>query len=153
MSNFMNKMLNFAGFDTEDSYDDGYYMEEQDDSVEDYDTTSVFDRISSRRSSRVVKLHEPAEQSQMKVVVVQPESFEEARDITNHLKGKKPVVVNLEMVDKAVARRIVDFLSGSVYALDGDIEKVSNGIFLIAPHNVGILGEEFTSKGSFPWEK
>ena len=153
MSNFMNKMLNFVGFDTEEDYDDGYYMEDQDDAVADYDDTSVFDRFSARRSSRVVKLHEPTEQPQMRVVVIQPESFEEAKDITNHLKGKKPVVVNLELVDKTVARRIVDFLSGSVYALDGDIEKISNGIFLIAPHNVGILGEDVTGKGGFPWEK
>ena len=55
-------------------------------------------------------------------------------------------------MDKTVARRIVDFLSGAVYALDGDIQKVSNGIFVIAPNNVGILGDDLAgSKGNFPW--
>ena len=62
--------------------------------------------------------------------------------------------MNLESVDREVARRIVDFLSGSVYALDGNIQKVSNGIFLIAPYNVGIMGDfkdELRNKGIFPW--
>ena len=92
--------------------------------------------------------------TQLKVVVVSPESFEEARDISDHLKQKKPVVINLESVEKDVARRIVDFLSGSVYAVDGNIQKVSAGIFLIAPYNVGIMGDfkdELRNKGVFPW--
>jgi cell division inhibitor SepF len=62
--------------------------------------------------------------------------------------------MNLESVDREVARRIVDFLSGAVYALDGNIQKVSNGIFLIAPYNVGIMGDfkdELRNKGIFPW--
>ena len=149
MSNLMNKMLTFVGFDTEDDYNEDYYNENNDSPVA-YDEEPLTERFSSRRSSRVVKLHETSSQ-QMKVVVMQPETFEEARDITNHLKGKKPIVVNLEAVEKEVARRIVDFLSGAVYALDGDIQKISNGIFLIAPNNVGILGEENTPSKSFPW--
>ncbi len=149
MSNLMNKMLTFVGFDTEDDYNEDYYNESNDSPVA-YDEEPLTERFSSRRSSRVVKLHETASQ-QMKVVVMQPESFEEARDITNHLKGRKPIVVNLEAVEKEVARRIVDFLSGAVYALDGDIQKISNGIFLIAPNNVGILGEEGTPSKGFPW--
>lgn len=133
-------MLNFVGFDTEEEYEEESYAREQVQDDYSYDEP-VIDRLASRRSSRVVKLHDAMPQ-QMKVVVMQPESFEEARDITNHLKSRKPIVINLESVDKNVARRIVDFLSGAVYALDGDIQKVSNGIFLIAPNNVGILGEE-----------
>ncbi len=146
MSNFMNKMLNFVGFETDD-YQEDYYAENQTQDEVDYDEP-VMDRFASRRSSRVVKLHDAAPQ-QMKVVVMQPASFEEARDITNHLKNRKPIVVNLESVEKNVARRIIDFLSGAVYALDGDIQKVSNGIFLIAPNNVGILGEDTDS--GFNW--
>ncbi len=148
MSNFMNKMLNFVGFDTEDNYENEYYAQEQDSL--DYDEP-VIDRLTARRSNRIVKLHETTPQ-QMRVVVMQPASFEEARDITNHLKNRKPIVVNLESVEKAVARRIVDFLSGAVYAVDGDIQKVSNGIFLIAPNNVGIMGDDtMDPKGSFGW--
>ena len=83
---------------------------------------------------------------------MQPESFEEARDITNHLKNRKPIVVNLEAIDKNVARRVIDFLSGAIYALDGDIQKISNSIFLLAPNNVGIMSEDGTdTRNSFSW--
>ena len=102
------------------------------------------------KKNKVVKIHTTA---QLKLVVIQPESFEEAKDIAIHLKSKKPVVMNLEMVDRDVQRRIVDFLSGAVFALDGNIQKVSNGIFLIAPYNVGIMGDfkdELRNKGIFP---
>lgn len=145
MSNFMNKMLNIVGIGGEEDYEEDF-MEE----VEDYEPISL-DRFSDRRNNRVVKLHNSS--AQMRMVVVQPEAFDEAKDITNHLKAKKPIIVNLEAVDKNVARRIIDFLSGAVYALDGDIQKVSNGIFIIAPNNVGIMNEEAQeeTKASFLW--
>lgn len=149
MSNFMNKMLNFVGFDTEDGIEEDYYMEEKEPVKADYD--DAWDRFSSRRSSRVVKLHDSGSQ-QMRVMVFRPRDFEEARDITNHLKERRSSIINLESVEKEVARRIVDFLSGAVYALDGDMQKISNGIFFVAPQNVEIQGEEITDvRGGFPW--
>ncbi len=151
MSNFMNNLLNFVGFDTNEAYDEEYYNEEQAQPALEYEEP-VIERVSSRNRNRVVKIHENATQ-QMKVVVMQPESFEEARDITNHLKEKKPVVVNLECIDKNVARRVVDFLSGAVYAVDGDIQKISNGIFLVAPKNIGIMSDEATETQGFGWNK
>ncbi len=146
MGNFVNKMLNLVGFETEEEYEEEYAEE-----TLDYEP-SVFDRFNDRRSSRVVKLHNSS--AQMRVVVIQPESFDEARDITNHLKSKKPIVVNLESVDKTVARRIIDCLSGAVYALDGSMQKVSNGIFIIAPNNVDIMGDEIKNetRSSFSWK-
>lgn len=149
MGNFVNKILNMAGFGAEDEYENDYdFQEERDDDIE---LSSPIDRFNERRSSRVVKIHNnPA---QMRVVVIQPESFEEARDITNHLKSNKPIVVNLESVESGVARRIIDFLSGAVYALDGDIQKVSSRIFIIAPNNVDIMGDEINGemKNAFLW--
>lgn len=146
MGSFVNKMLNFVGFPEEDIRDEY----ETDNYVEDYEP-SVLERFTERRSSRVVKLHNS--QAQMRVVVMQPQSFEEAKDITNHLKSNKPVVINLESVEKAVARRIIDFLSGAVYALDGDIQKVSNGIFVIVPSSIDIMSDEIRNqtKSAFPW--
>lgn len=149
MKNFMNKMLNYVGFENDyDEAEDAYEETAQEDA---FDDEPVYDRFSDRRSSRVVKLHNS--NAQMRVVVIQPESFEEARDITNHLKSKKPIVINLESVDKTVARRIIDFLSGAVYALDGGIQKVSNGIFIIAPNNVDIMSDDIKGdiKPAFPW--
>lgn len=94
--------------------------------------------IPAGKRGKVVNIHTS---SQLKVVVIQLTSFEDARDIADHLKAKKPVVINLEKLDKEVSRRVVDFLSGAVYGVDGNIQKVANGIFLIAPYNVGIMGD------------
>jgi len=89
-------------------------------------------------------------------MIVQPVSLEDARDISEHLKSKKPVIVNLEEIEKETAQRIVDFLSGTVYALNGNIQKISGEILIIAPNNVDIMGDfkdELTNKGVFPWIK
>ena len=139
----INKMLSFVGFETEEEMEQEYfetYREEQ-------ETEKPIGR-----KGKVVNLHTTM---QLKLVVVQPDTFEEAREIADHLKAKKPVVVNLEGVEREIARRIVDFLSGAVFALDGSIQKVSNGIFLIAPHNVGIMGnykEDLKARGIFSWK-
>ena len=77
----------------------------------------------------------------VRVVISQPNSYEQASEICEHLKGKKSIIVNLEYVNKDVARRIIDFMSGAVYALDGNIQKISNSIFLIAPYNYEITNE------------
>lgn len=93
---------------------------------------------SSPRRSKVVNINTTA---QLKVVVVQPLSYNDASEIAEHLKSKKPVVVNLEKLDKATASRIFDFLSGAVFALDGNMQKVSNGILLVVPNTMGIMGD------------
>lgn len=147
----INKMLNLIGFETaEDDFDDEL-LEGNDFASNVASDADESETLDSGKRGKVVKIHTTA---QLKLVVMQPETFEDARDIANHLKSKKPVVMNLESVDREVARRIVDFLSGAVYALDGNIQKVSNGIFLIAPYNVGIMGDfkdELRNKGIFPW--
>ena len=107
---------------------------------------------SATKKSKVVNI---AATTQLKVVVVQIEEFEEAREVADHLRSKKPVVINLEKLDKDVARRVIDFISGAVYSLGGSIQKVSGGIFLIAPYNVDIMGDvrdELKNTGIFPWE-
>ncbi len=147
----VNKMLNLIGFETSENDYEEELMENSEfsnSSVFEEDETETFD---GGKRNKVVKIHTTA---QLKLVVMQPESFEDAREIANHLKNKKPVVINLESVERNAAQRIVDFLSGAVYALDGNIQKVANGIFLIAPYNVGIMGDfkdELRSKGIFPW--
>ena len=93
--------------------------------------------------------------TQLKVVVVTIEQFDEAREIADHLRSKKPVVVNLEKLEKETGRKVIDFISGAVYALGGSIQKVSGGIFLIAPYNVDIMSDvrdELKNNGIFPWE-
>jgi len=147
----VNKMLNLIGIESsEEDYEDEL-IENSTPSGSPLLMEEESEPLDNGKRNKVVKIHTTA---QLKLVVLQPESFEDARDIANHLKSKKPVVMNLESVERDVARRIVDFLSGAVYALDGNIQKVSNGIFLIAPYNVGIMGDfkdELRNKGIFPW--
>lgn len=151
MSGLINKMLNFVGWESEGEEslegEQGIAGEEQN------QPTQFLHSMSKKQQNKVVNIHS---NSQFKVVVMQPENFEDARDICDHLKNKKPVVINLEDVQKECAQRIIDFLSGAVYGLDGEIQKVSSSIFIIAPSNVDIMGEfrdEFKNKGVFPWVK
>ncbi len=146
----VNKVLNLIGFETqEDDYEEELIENSEFSPSQGFDDDEP--ETAGGKRDKVVKIHTTA---QLKLVVMQPESFEDARDIANHLKNKKPVVINLEAVERNASQRIVDFLSGAVYALDGNIQKVANGIFLIAPYNVGIMGDfkdELRSKGIFPW--
>ena len=103
------------------------------------------------KRGKIVNIHTT---TQLKVVVVQPVTFEDSKEIADHLKTKKPIVVNLESIDREVAKQIIDFLSGAVYALDGNIQRISNGIFLIVPYNMGIMGDfkdELRNKVVFPF--
>lgn len=103
------------------------------------------------KRGKIVNIHTT---TQLKVVVVQPESFEDSKEIADHLKTKKPIVVNLEKIDQEIAKKIINFLSGAVYALDGNIQKISAGIFLIVPYNMGIMGDfkdELRDKVIFPF--
>ncbi len=94
---------------------------------------------------------------QVKVVISQPSAFEQSEEICAHLKEKKSIILNLEYVNKDVARRIVDFVSGAVTALDGNIQKISNSIFLVAPFNYEIINEvmkeDIKNKLSVSWIK
>lgn len=76
-----------------------------------------------------------------KVHLVEPRVFSESQDIADELKRNKATLVNLTRVDNATKKRLIDFLSGTVYALDGDIQKVGQDIFLCSPNNFGVSGE------------
>ena len=91
--------------------------------------------------------------SQMQVVIVKPDRYEDVAAIADHLNEKKTVVLNLEATDKELARRVVDFLSGATYANHGNMRKVSRGTFLIVPNGVDMMGEvileEFEDSGMY----
>jgi cell division inhibitor SepF len=88
----------------------------------------------------VVSLQSVQKSSSSKVILVEPKSYAEAQDITDDLKNKRAVVVNLQRLGFEEGRQIVDFLSGAVYALGGDIQKIGSSIFLCTPDNVEISG-------------
>ena len=82
---------------------------------------------------------------QLKVSVARPRSYDEVQQIADHLKERQPVILSLEGVDKALSRRILDFMSGTAYALDGKIHRIGEEIFLFAPVNVAIDADEVWS--------
>jgi len=153
----MNKVWEYFGMDgerEEEEVDESMldeetnYLEDQDDGEE----RKIFGNIG--RKSKVVSMPQT---QQIKMVISQPTTFEQSEEICNFLKEKKSVIVNLEYVNKDIARRIVDFISGGVFALDGHIQKISNSIFLIAPFNYEITNEmareEIKNKLSVSWLK
>ena len=110
-------------------------------SFSDFDTSDLGQTSSARRTpggSKVVNIHTTA---QMQVVLVKPDRFDNVSDIADHLRSKHAVVLNLEATNKDVARRLVDFLSGCAYALDGKIKKIAISTYIITPYNVDIVGD------------
>ena len=102
------------------------------------------------REGKVVNFGAGGGQSQ--VVLIKPERFETAAEIADHLRDKKSIVLNLESTNKDVARRLVDFLSGVAYALDGKIKKVAISTYILTPYNVEIVGdlvEELENSGVY----
>ena len=91
-----------------------------------------------RRSNKVVNIRAA---TQLQVVLVKPDKFEDASAIADHLREKRTVVLNLESTNKEIARRLLDFLSGVAYANEGKIKKVAISTYIITPYNVDILGD------------
>lgn len=93
--------------------------------------------------------------SMQKIVVVKLDAYAGAKAIIDHLKAKTPVVFNIARLDRSVAVRVVDSIYGSSYALDGSMQKVSNDIFIVAPHGMEITGditEQIKGSNEFSWD-
>lgn len=150
------KIMNyFWGEEATDEYDEeleneeyGYdYADDEEENTN--ETLNIF-----KRRNKVVSMPQP---QQIKMQISKPTSFEQSKDIIAQLKHRNSVVINLEYVSKEVGRRIVDAVSGAVEALDGNMEKVSNSIFVIAPNNYDIENqfskEKVEGKFSASWIK
>lgn len=91
-----------------------------------------------RRDNKVVNINAT---TQLQVVLVKPERFDDASAVADHLNSRRTVVLNLESTNKEISRRLVDFLSGVAYANNGQIKRVANNTFIITPFNVDIVGD------------
>ncbi len=96
--------------------------------------------------------------SAFKLVLIEPKAFEECPKLVDSLKGRRPVIINLEKLETETARKIFDFMSGATYALNGNVQKVANNIFIFAPENVGISASQdertsfdFSAEEKSPW--
>ncbi|OYD06634.1 cell division protein SepF [Paludifilum halophilum] len=121
---FMDRMMGFLGFNEEDDW----YRD---------DPESEADTSANRGRKNVLSLHT---QKNVRVVLVEPRSYDEAQDVADHLKNHRPAVVNLQRISRDQAMRIVDFLSGTVYAIGGSINKLGTHIFICTPANIDIQG-------------
>lgn len=144
MSKIMDKVLGFMGFE-----------EEEVEILDDEDVEVGEDEESGRkkRSGNIFSLHS---QKNMRVVVCEPRVFEDCQSISDNLRNRRPVIVNLENTEKELSKRVIDFICGATYALGGHTQKVGNNIFLFVPSNMDIASElkeaeKEKEKGLFTW--
>ncbi len=148
MARLVDKMLNFMGFE-----DEPLDVENERDDIQGEEERNQT-RQKKSRGGQVVSLHA---QRQVRVVVMEPATFDSVQAIADNLKNRRPVIINLEHAEPELAKRVVDFVMGATYALNGSIQKVGKGIFLSVPSNIeidGVLEEQLgDDKGIFAWLK
>lgn len=135
LNDFMSKVKSMAGLNNEEDYRDEDY-EYPDNHYDDYEDEPVVNNTvpTNTTGGPATMTHSSA----MKVVVIEPKSFEEAGHIINQLRDNRPVLVNFENTDSHAYTRILDFISGATYALEGNIEKVGKDIYMCVPSGISI---------------
>lgn len=88
-----------------------------------------------------------------KLLLIEPKTFEECPKLVDSLKSRRPVIINLERLETETARKIFDFMSGATYALDGNVQKIANNIFVFAPENVDIAGGQQNEPSNFEFQE
>ncbi|MDN4620552.1 cell division protein SepF [Paenibacillus sp. PsM32] len=130
----MNRFMNFLGLQEEEEIVEREQIMDDDEEPRE---TSGTELRKNNRASNVVSIHS---QKNVKVILNEPRSYDEAQDIADHLRSHRSVIVNLQRVRIDQATRIIDFMSGTVYALGGSISKIGGNIFLCTPDTVEIEG-------------
>jgi cell division inhibitor SepF len=133
-SNLVGKFLNFVGL--EEVEDDELEAQPE---VSGHHEAQWEDEVTKKRRVGVVSL--PSSRN-MRVVVMHPRTLEEGQAIADQVKGRRPVIVNLDLAEERAGQRLLNFLSGVAYALDGGLRKVGDNIFLVTPSNVEVATED-----------
>lgn len=142
----LDSIKNIMNVPDEDEFEDEIQDVEEEKPVEKPKKAPSYEQSYARRSEPTVRTGGKGKtvsfnHSQMQVVLVKPDRFEDVTSIADHLNAKKTVVLNLEAANRDVSRRIIDFLSGVAYANGGNIRKVANSTFIIVPTDVDVMGE------------
>lgn len=132
MPGFWGKVAEWLGLKEPDEFGE---MRAREEAVEE-----ISDRVPRRRSSE--RVLQPVPDSTAKVHVVEPKSFNDAEQIGAKFKNDTPVIVNLQNIDRDLAKRLIDFVSGLTYGLDGGIQRVAEMVFLLTPANVEVSAED-----------
>lgn len=144
MGKMGDKLLSFIGLEPTDEEVDDRYYDEQDDLQDDMmgfpedDFVPPVEEKKNKKRGETAKVVGIPDTSKVRVLIYKPVSYEDTQSIIDHLKEKKPIIVNLDELDTDVAQRILDFVSGAVYALNGNIRKAARNIFVVAPYNVDV---------------
>lgn len=129
----MNKFFNLIGLQSDE--DDDYSKEEQ--NQHSYESDKKYSDSKNKNKSNVVSIHS---QKTVKLILSEPRSFEETQEIADHLRHKRIVVINLHKLRPEMALRLVDFLTGTIYALNGAISRIGPNIFVCSPDTVDLSG-------------
>jgi cell division inhibitor SepF len=150
MSNVLSKVKSLLGFEDYEEYDD---YEDEDYERELGEDDEVEPVITNKKNSKVVNIHTS---SATKVTITKPVDYEEATEICEALKNRRIVLVNTTVLELKIAQRLLDFISGSCYALGGELQQIEKGVYLLSPSNVEVTNElknELSSKALFNWSK
>ncbi|MFW2487621.1 cell division protein SepF [Clostridium chromiireducens] len=150
MSNVISKVKSLLGFEDYEDYED-YIEDEFEDDSKDDDTIEPV--ITNKKNSKVVNIHTS---STTKVTITKPVDYEEATEICEALKNRRIVLVNTTVLELKIAQRLLDFISGSCYALGGELQQIEKGVYILSPSNVEVTNElknELSSKALFNWSK
>jgi len=150
MGNVLSKVKSLLGFDDYAEYEDEDYEEYEKEMTDDDDGEPV---ITNKKNSKVVNIHTS---SAAKVTITKPVDYEEATEICEALKNRRIVLVNTTVLELKIAQRLLDFISGSCYALGGELQQIEKGVYLLSPSNVEVTNElknELSSKALFNWSK
>lgn len=150
----LNKVMGIIGLNDED------YEEEEESELEEgknFQEEEAFDYdnslIQNKKSNKVVNIHTA---NSIKVSIVKPNDYDEATQICDDLKNRKIVVVNVSELEPKIAQRLLDFMGGASYVLNGELQEVEKGVYLLSPSNVEVskdLKNELSGKGIFNWSK
>lgn len=158
----IDKFKDLVGIEEIEDYDDYDDYEEEREPIRAAERKPIemrpgFQRNQDSRDGKVIAMQNrtvSAITSAFKLVVIEPSGFDECPKLVDSLKSKKPIIINLEKIESDTARKIFDFLSGATYALNGNVQKVANNIFVFAPENVDIAAGVEQHKGlSFEHDK
>lgn len=133
MASVMNKIWNMFNMNAQEEQEEDYEDYEDYEEIDEREDDEPIKGLFGRKTNKIQQ-----SSTSVKMVVMQPTTFENAEEICDLLRERKSIIINLEYVNKDVARRIIDVVSGAAHVLDGHMQKISNSIFLIAPYNYEI---------------
>lgn len=150
----LDKLKSMLGFESEEEYEEYEDIEEVEDSYEPVARTASapVTPITSSNNGKVVSIHTAAD---AKVIITRPTKYDDSVDICSALRNRNIVIINTSALETKVARRLLDFVSGAAYALDGNLDDIETRVYVVSPSNVHVSNElktELSNKGLFNWK-